>query len=177
MLNGTVSYLHIYVAKTCGHPGNVPHSRRIGDVFVFGSRVIFYCDTGYTLAGAQMIQCLATGQWSSAAPECTAIDCGPLDPPPNGYVVSGATRYNSIAEYRCQPGYQLKGAEMRMCQIDGNWDGNPATCETADCHSLPTLANGIVTCLSRTEERCTTKFGAQIEYQLVLYRMFNHLPY
>lgn len=158
-------FLFYLLAISCGHPGAVPHSRMIGDMFVFGSTVIYYCDVGYSLLGATMLRCLANGQWSNRAPNCTAIDCGALASPRNGQVLNGATRYNSIAEYRCNSGYQIKGPERRMCQLDGTWDGSEPTCEMADCKELPTISSGFVNCTSTIGGRCNTMFGAQISFQ------------
>ena len=59
------------------------------------------------------------------------IDCGPPQPPTNGYVslFSGQTHVGDLALYTCGSGYMLLGNQQRMCQENGQWSGNVPDCQ------------------------------------------------
>ena len=58
-------------------------------------------------------------------------DCGNIAPPANGAVdfPSGTTTYGEIADYTCEPGYDLVGVASRTCQSDSHWSGTEPTCD------------------------------------------------
>ena len=58
----------------------------------------------------------------------TLVDCGSLENPTNGQVDFTATFGGSIANYTCNQGYLLCGAESRICQSNGSWSGSPPDC-------------------------------------------------
>lgn len=59
----------------------------------------------------------------------TAVDCGDLADPGNGTVLLALTTFSEVAIYECNENYTLEGTQNRICQDDGNWSGNPPTCE------------------------------------------------
>ena len=50
-----------------------------GSLFVYRQTVVYECDEGYHLEGAEWITCLETGMWSDHAPKCVRNFCG--EPP------------------------------------------------------------------------------------------------
>jgi len=60
----------------------------------------------------------------------TVVDCGTLSDPANGLVshLSGTTS-GQIATYNCDPGYNLTGESIRMCQVNATWSGIAPTCQ------------------------------------------------
>ena len=59
----------------------------------------------------------------------TAVDCGHLFSPANGYVnLAGGTVFGDIAMYSCYTGYRLSGTSNRECLYTGSWSGNAPTC-------------------------------------------------
>ena len=60
----------IFTARVCQHPGDIPNGIRRGNVFVYGSQVIYQCELGYRLEGRNSRTCQANGQWSGALPLC-----------------------------------------------------------------------------------------------------------
>ena len=57
------------------------------------------------------------------------LDCGPLSKPDNGDVVLNAsTKYEAVANYSCNDGFQLVGDTSRICQSTGTWSGVQPTC-------------------------------------------------
>ena len=45
-----------------------------------------------------------------------------------GLVNYNGTKEGSVATYQCDKGYLLHGNIHRVCQSDGNWDGNVPMC-------------------------------------------------
>ncbi|XP_065422971.1 P-selectin-like isoform X2 [Chrysemys picta bellii] len=61
----------------CSHP--------LGE-FSYKSTCKFQCQEGFELQGLDTLQCLASGNWTAAAPECAAPDQRPM----SSYIVPGA---------------------------------------------------------------------------------------
>ena len=58
-------------------------------------------------------------------------DCGQLVAPDNGgvtYTNNGATTYQEVATFTCDPGYDLTGDTTRTCEASGSWGGASPTC-------------------------------------------------
>ena len=49
--------------------------------------------------------------------------------PPNGICSNPELSYHSHCSFKCSHGYQLKGSEVRVCQLDKTWSGASTTCE------------------------------------------------
>ncbi len=61
--------------------------------------------------------------------ESPVVDCGPLSSPDNGAVdLSNGTTFGSIAVYSCNEEFVRLGSDIRICQADENWSGDPPTC-------------------------------------------------
>ena len=77
------------------------------------------------------------------------LDCGPLSKPDNGDVVLNAgTKYEAVANYSCNDGFQLVGDTSRICKNTGTWSGVQPTCakkgyyKSKQKHTLICLTNG-----------------------------------
>ena len=57
------------------------------------------------------------------------VDCGSLEDPDNGQVDFSNTAFESTANYTCNLGYNLTGSSNRTCEANGNWSGDPPSCE------------------------------------------------
>ena len=67
----------------------------------------------------------------------TAVDCGNLTDPDNGYFNHTAgTTFRQTATYSCNTGYGLAGDSTRTCQATGNWSGSKPTCQGMLLHSV-----------------------------------------
>ena len=49
--------------------------------------------------------------------------------PPTGICSNPVLSYHSYCSFKCSLGYQLKGSEVRVCQLDKTWSGALTTCE------------------------------------------------
>ncbi len=66
--------------------------------------------------------------WCFSPLHTAVIPCPALDSPVNGTVDDTEREYLSEATYSCDPGFTLDGYEIRTCQSDGTWSGQPPTC-------------------------------------------------
>ena len=60
----------------------------------------------------------------------TAVNCGTLSNPANGWVGHTATTFGRTATYSCNTGYNLVGGITRTCQATGVWSGSAPTCQS-----------------------------------------------
>ena len=89
-----------------------------------------------------------------------AIDCGVLQAPFGGSVtlVDGHTEYGATAVYDCdRVGYMPYPDESRVCQSDGSWSGQDATCNIVDCGYPGDILNG-------NQNGGTYTFNATVQY-------------
>src|SRR4029434_10533953 len=55
---------------SCGELGTPPNGNKIGTLTVFGATAIFSCNTGYTLVGSRVRECMSNGLWSGSEVQC-----------------------------------------------------------------------------------------------------------
>ena len=66
-----ILYQNFPVAVDCGAPDPAdPNGSVEVSSTTFGGRALYSCNPGFTIVGNAVSFCLATGQWSSEAPEC-----------------------------------------------------------------------------------------------------------
>uniref|UniRef100_A0A2R8MCP0 p-selectin n=1 Tax=Callithrix jacchus TaxID=9483 RepID=A0A2R8MCP0_CALJA len=125
----------------CSHPFGA---------FRYHSVCSFTCNEGLLLVGASVLECLATGNWSSVAPECQAIPCTPLLSPQNGTMTCvqplGSSSYTSTCQFMCDEGFSLSGPERLDCTPLGHWTDSPPTCEASKCPELFAPEQGNLDC-------------------------------
>ncbi|XP_017389602.1 P-selectin isoform X2 [Cebus imitator] len=125
----------------CSHPFGA---------FRYQSVCSFTCNEGLLLVGASVLECLATGNWSSIAPECQAIPCTPLLSPQNGTMTCvqplGRSSYKSTCQFMCDEGFSLSGPERLDCTPLGHWTDSPPTCEASKCPELFAPEQGNLDC-------------------------------
>ena len=64
------SHMHVPLAIECGDPGVPQNGSRQLSGRTAGSSVMYRCDTGFELVGAQTLRCMDSGEWSDRLPEC-----------------------------------------------------------------------------------------------------------
>ncbi|KAM9242312.1 P-selectin [Dugong dugon] len=125
----------------CSHPFGA---------FRYQSACSFTCDEGLVLVGANVLQCLATGNWSAVPPECKAITCTPLLSPQNGTMTCvqplADSSYKSTCQFSCDEGFSLSGPESLDCTSSGHWTGSSPTCEAIRCPQLSPPEWGSMDC-------------------------------
>ncbi|XP_023348187.1 membrane cofactor protein, partial [Eurytemora carolleeae] len=54
----------------------------------------------------------------------------------------GRYQFGSVATYKCNPGFILWGNASRVCNSDGNWDGETPLCHPITCGQPPQIESG-----------------------------------
>ncbi|XP_056651096.1 CUB and sushi domain-containing protein 2 isoform X2 [Monodelphis domestica] len=128
---------------SCGDLPTPPNGHRIGTLSVYGATAIFSCNSGYTLVGSRVRECMANGLWSSSEVRCLAGHCGTPDLIVNGQINGENYSYRGSVVYQCNPGFRLIGMSVRICQQDHRWSGKTPFCVPITCGHPGNPANGI----------------------------------
>lgn len=63
-------FFFFFLVISCGGLPSPPNGNKIGTLTVYGATAIFTCNTGYTLVGSHVRECLANGLWSGTETQC-----------------------------------------------------------------------------------------------------------
>ncbi|KAK5870183.1 hypothetical protein PBY51_024838 [Eleginops maclovinus] len=139
-----------------------------------GMVCIFSCDEGHELQGALSMECANPGQWTSAPPNCTAVQCPDLQELDNGLLNCGDDAnvrfsYGNTCSFSCAPGYQLVGSSRVTCTSAAEWSERMPRCEAITCQK-PEEAHLITECSRpfndlRPDSTCSFKCAAGFELQ------------
>ncbi|XP_022426555.1 CUB and sushi domain-containing protein 1 [Delphinapterus leucas] len=127
---------------SCGSLSFPPNGNKIGTMTVYGATAIFTCNTGYTLVGSHVRECLANGLWSGPETRCLAGHCGSPDPIVNGHISGDGFSYRDTVVYQCNPGFRLVGTSVRICLQDHKWSGHTPVCVPITCGHPGNPAHG-----------------------------------
>ncbi|KAG0721266.1 Sushi, von Willebrand factor type A, EGF and pentraxin domain-containing protein 1 [Chionoecetes opilio] len=133
---------------SCGPPSYPSQATVNVTNFVYGGTATYTCREGYIMQGVGTLSCEADGSWSSEAPSCSPVVCGPPSTPAlsttNFVVAEHGVKYgySSTVTYSCPEGYELQGGEYQVCEADGAWHGAAHTCVEVKCDALPYLLYG-----------------------------------
>jgi len=71
-------FFHVFTSAVLCPAVTVTHgsvfgstSPQTGGHYTFGSRLDIVCDYGYMTNNSQQVECLSSGRWSAAIPQCT----------------------------------------------------------------------------------------------------------
>ncbi|NWY07496.1 CSMD1 protein, partial [Nothoprocta ornata] len=128
---------------SCGGLPSPPNGNKIGTLTVYGATAIFTCNTGYTLVGSHVRECLANGLWSGSETQCLAGHCGSPDPIVNGHISGDGFSYRDTVVYQCNPGFRLVGTSVRICLQDHKWSGQTPVCVPITCGHPGNPAHGV----------------------------------
>lgn len=116
----------------CGPPQSISNGQYIlnNKSRSYMSTLSYQCNDGFVLVGRGNLICDPDGLWNGPPPRCEPVLCP--DPPmiTNGFgtLVSNSTRFDSIVEYQCDPGFELIGDKLIQCNRAGYWEGQPGYC-------------------------------------------------
>uniref|UniRef100_A0A8C2PBT7 Sushi, von Willebrand factor type A, EGF and pentraxin domain containing 1 n=1 Tax=Capra hircus TaxID=9925 RepID=A0A8C2PBT7_CAPHI len=118
--------------KKCPLPTNVTHILVHGHDFSVNKQVSVSCAEGYTYKGVNISTCQLDGTWEPPFSDesCSPISCGKPESPEHGFVFGSEYNFESTVTYHCETGYELEGNRERVCQENGQWTGEVATCKT-----------------------------------------------
>lgn len=66
----TEHFVVSFLVISCGELPIPPSGHRIGTLSVYGATAIFSCNSGYTLVGSRVRECMANGLWSGSEVRC-----------------------------------------------------------------------------------------------------------
>ncbi|XP_051004130.1 complement receptor type 2 [Acomys russatus] len=135
--------------RGCLPPQNIHHgdyNKKDKELFSVGQEVSYSCEPGYTLTGANPVECTSLGTWSHAAPTCEVQSCGAI---PNqllhGQVLLPPNlQLGAEVSFVCDPGFQLKGNSSSQCVAGGEtvtWNNKFPVCEQISCDPPPEAEN------------------------------------
>ncbi|XP_023489601.1 CUB and sushi domain-containing protein 2 isoform X1 [Equus caballus] len=128
---------------SCGELPIPPNGHRIGTLSVYGATAIFSCNSGYTLVGSRVRECMANGLWSGSEVRCLAGHCGTPEPIVNGHINGENYNYRGSVVYQCNAGFRLIGMSVRICQQDHHWSGKTPFCVPITCGHPGNPINGL----------------------------------
>uniref|UniRef100_A0ABM5ESZ5 CUB and sushi domain-containing protein 2 isoform X2 n=1 Tax=Pogona vitticeps TaxID=103695 RepID=A0ABM5ESZ5_9SAUR len=128
---------------SCGDLPVPPNGNKIGTLTIYGATAIFSCNTGYTLVGSRVRECMANGLWSGLEVKCLAGHCGEPGPIVNGQINGENYNYRGSVVYQCNPGFRLIGMSVRICQQDHRWSGKTPVCVPITCGHPGNPVNGL----------------------------------
>ncbi|XP_035660141.1 CUB and sushi domain-containing protein 1-like [Branchiostoma floridae] len=107
----------------------------------YGDTAAYSCDPGYELIGSSIRTCQADGQWAGMQPTCNKMQCLTLPAPVNGSI-SGGHYYGDQVIYSCDPGFDLVGTPIRICEDSQLWSGVQPSCIRKRCSVLTPPEHG-----------------------------------
>ncbi|CAH3021429.1 unnamed protein product, partial [Porites evermanni] len=132
----------------CKDPGIPEQGGRKGSSFAHGKTLSFSCNVGYTLVGAQTIEC-REGIWSAQLPLCKK-SCTNPGAPQNGHRSGSDFRHGKKVTFTCQRGFILRGISSITCN-NATWNGNVPVCR-AVCKIPSILKNGAISTVNFDNE-------------------------
>nr|XP_028567204.1 sushi, von Willebrand factor type A, EGF and pentraxin domain-containing protein 1 [Podarcis muralis] len=129
---------------SCGQIPNLENGQVLGEEYTFQKHIEYSCKEGFVLEGDQRRVCLADGRWSGRSPLCRIIQCA--EPPALRHRQTSGSEFGfgKKIEHRCDEGYVLRGASIRICQADGNWDREAPFCESVSCGPPEDISHGFL---------------------------------
>ncbi|KAL7980566.1 hypothetical protein Chor_001720, partial [Crotalus horridus] len=133
---------------SCGDLPVPPNGNRIGTLTTYGATAIFSCNSGYTLVGSRVRECMANGLWSGLEVTCLAGHCGEPGSIVNGQINGENYSYRGSVVYQCNPGFRLIGMSVRICQQDHHWSGKTPVCVPGEQGRdvIPRILSAAITC-------------------------------
>ncbi|XP_039287385.1 sushi, von Willebrand factor type A, EGF and pentraxin domain-containing protein 1-like [Nilaparvata lugens] len=94
------------------------------------------CRQGYLLKGENFTECLKSGTWSHASRIiCEAVECSiPTLPANTALTILSDTKYGSLAQFKCVPGFREFGLFSIHCQANGKWSRLRGKCLRISCN-------------------------------------------
>ncbi|NWV23167.1 CR1L protein, partial [Origma solitaria] len=139
----------------CENP-RVENGRKVsgfGPSYRYKDAVVFECNQGYYIVGAQIITCEENNTWVPPKPTCEKISADECPAPkiPNGVLVPARATYGrgEAVQIRCSAGCSFPDgtAEVTVtCQEQSSWGAlQSCTCESEVSGSTPVISYGRVT--------------------------------
>ncbi|KOX71267.1 Sushi, von Willebrand factor type A, EGF and pentraxin domain-containing protein 1, partial [Melipona quadrifasciata] len=168
-------YTPVCTRRRCGFPGYFPRGRIHGRSYFFGDEIYYFCFINYELRGNPRRICNADGKWSGLPPVCIGKTCKNLLAPEHGdieYVIEEYERddlsilqVGQQIEFKCEPGFHLKGEKLLTCLESGQWDHEMPSCLAYKCLPPREIKHGYVISLNSNNVHETS--AAKVDLQAI----------
>ncbi|KAM9148120.1 complement receptor type 2-like isoform 2-T2 [Pangshura tecta] len=115
--------------------------------YTYRTSVMFQCDPGYILRGADRIHCQADGKWYPQLPACDLVCAQPPNISHGQYNNWGKRGFvvGSSVTYKCDRGFSLVGKASIQCvagdEVTPTWSEPTPQCEETQC-PVPRIQHG-----------------------------------
>ncbi|NXB72724.1 CR1L protein, partial [Donacobius atricapilla] len=124
-----------------------------GPSYTYKDSVVFECDLGYYMVGAEVITCQENSAWVPPEPTCEKITAEVCVAPEiaNGVLIPAKQAYEKgeSVQLRCNAGCSFPDGSAEVtatCQGQDSWGTLPhCTCESEGSGSTPVISHGTVT--------------------------------
>ena len=140
------------VPVKCQSPSPLNHGQIVNleSEYKFGDIIQYECNEGYNLIGEAERECTSQGsrgRWSSIAPTCNQVSCGPPNDINNAVISvlnDNSFLYGTMLSIECIDGYtSLSGKSLTStCTSEGIWSVTFLECFKTQCPPLDPLING-----------------------------------
>ncbi|KAF7487688.1 Sushi, von Willebrand factor type A, EGF and pentraxin domain-containing protein 1 [Sarcoptes scabiei] len=139
---------------------NNGYYKLINKTTYFESIISYECEPNYYLIGNKTRSCTEFGTWSGLEPRCEMINCGPPKKLPGVRYIGDYFTVNSELTFECESGHQwIDGSRTRVCQENGQWNGNDTVCKYVECGRVQPIWKGEIIYVN-----LTTHLGSVINY-------------
>ena len=110
----------------------------------YGDILTISCVDGFALLGASERRCRSDKNWEEPLPRCVLLACGPPIPVQNAFIEGDSFNQGESINYRCKPGFELRGNSALTCGTQNMWTGSLPVCVLLTCSALPQFPDAIV---------------------------------
>ncbi|NXP60235.1 C4BPA protein, partial [Chloropsis cyanopogon] len=123
-----------------------------GPSYIYKDSVVFECNQGYYIVGAEVITCEENNAWVPPKPTCEKItaDVCPAPEVPNGVLIPSKAAYGrgESVQIRCKAGCSFPGGSAELtvtCQEQSSWGAlQHCACQSEGSGSTPVISYGRV---------------------------------
>ncbi|KAM0734376.1 Sushi, von Willebrand factor type A, EGF and pentraxin domain-containing protein 1 [Formica fusca] len=155
----------------CGFPGYFPRGYIYGRSYSFGDEIYYFCADDYELRGNPHRICNSDGKWTGLPPICIGMTCKNLLAPENGdieYILEENERDDITIlqagqqlEFKCNPGYLLKGERYLTCLETGIWDYERPSCILYGCPPPKKIKHGYIAFANSDKSNRTSVYSPE----------------
>jgi len=100
----------------------------------------YACQAGFDFVagatdGKYVRECSVDAQWTRAEPTCVGVLCADPVSIGNGTYTLSSSRYPATLNYKCSPGYNIRGVPRLKCMPGGSWSGPAPKCVPSSCRN------------------------------------------
>ncbi|PIK45039.1 putative sushi, von Willebrand factor type A [Apostichopus japonicus] len=134
-----LSFIRTTYGDCLSPPTYVNADRLLSDDFSVGSSMVYFCESGYVMAGNAdnvLLICSSDELWIGPSIDCSKkISCSLPPFPAYGSfsVIDPMYSFQSSTKFECESGYLLDGSTISECSSNGQWTENKKPIDEPIC--------------------------------------------